>query len=45
VALAVKHQQLVRQVGVYIKDPLASSMASFNLTVALEEGTVFIFDS
>jgi hypothetical protein len=28
---------------VLIEDSLASSMASFNLTVALEEGAAFIF--
>jgi hypothetical protein len=31
---------------VFIEDPLANSMASFNFTtVALEEGATFIFDS
>jgi hypothetical protein len=29
----------------FIKDPLANLMASFNLTIALEEGTNFIFSS
>jgi hypothetical protein len=45
VGLAVKHRQLARQVGALIEDPLASSMASFNLTVAPEEGAAYIFGS
>jgi hypothetical protein len=43
VGLAVKCRQLARQVGVFIKDPLPNAMASFYLTVALEEGSTFIF--
>jgi hypothetical protein len=30
---------------VFIEDPLVNSMASFNLIVALEEGTIFVFGS
>jgi hypothetical protein len=37
---------LVRQVGVFIKDPPANSMASFNFTSAMpEEGMTFVFGS
>jgi hypothetical protein len=44
--LAAKRRQLVRQVGVLIKDPPEDSMASFNFTSAmLEEGTTFTFGS
>jgi hypothetical protein len=45
VGLTVKHRQLVRQVGAFIEDSLASWIASFNLTVTLEEGTTFVFGS
>jgi hypothetical protein len=46
VGLAVKHQQLECQVGVFIEDLPANSMASFNFTSAmLEESTTFTFDS
>jgi hypothetical protein len=44
--VAVKHRQLARQVGVFIKDPPENSMASFNFTsVVLDEGTTFTFGS
>jgi hypothetical protein len=46
VGVVVKHQQLVRQVGVFIEHPPENSMASFNFTsVVLDEGTTFIFGS
>jgi hypothetical protein len=46
VGLVVKYRQLARQVGVFIKDPMANSMASFNFTsTLLEEGTTFNFGS
>jgi hypothetical protein len=46
VGVAIKHQQLVRQVGVLIEDPLENLMASINFTsVVLDEGTTFIFGS
>jgi hypothetical protein len=45
----VKHRQLARQVGVFIKHPLENSMASLSFTsTMLDEGTTFIlggFDS
>jgi hypothetical protein len=44
--VAVKHRQLVRQVGVFIEHPPENSMASFNFTsVVLDEGMTFIFGS
>jgi hypothetical protein len=44
--VAVKHRQLVRQVGVFIEHPPENSMASFNFTSAvLDEGTTFVFGS
>jgi hypothetical protein len=44
--VAVKHRQLTRQVGVFIKDPPENSMASINFTSAvLNEGTTFTFGS
>jgi hypothetical protein len=46
VGLAVKPQQLARQEGVFIEDPPANSMATFNFTSAdLDEGTTFTFGS
>jgi hypothetical protein len=46
VGVAVKHQQLARQVGVFIEHPPENSMASFNFTsTVLDEGTTFIFGS
>jgi hypothetical protein len=46
VGVVVKHQQLARQVGVFIEHPLENSMASFNFTsTMLDEGTTFIFGS
>jgi hypothetical protein len=46
VGVAVKHQQLARQVGVFIKHPLENSMASLSFTsTMLDEGTTFIFGS
>jgi hypothetical protein len=46
VGVVVKHQQLARQVGVFIEHPLENSMASFNFTsVVLDERTTFIFSS
>jgi hypothetical protein len=44
--LPVKYQQPAHQIGVFIEDPPANSMASFNFTSAvLEEGTTFTFGS
>jgi hypothetical protein len=44
--MAVKHRQLVRQVGVFIKHPPENLMASFCFTsTVLDEGTTFIFGS
>jgi hypothetical protein len=44
--VAVKHQQLARQVEVFMEHPPENSMASFNFTsVVLDEGTTFIFGS
>jgi hypothetical protein len=44
VGLEVKHQQLARQVGVFIEHPPENLMSSFNFTSAmLDEGTTFIF--
>jgi hypothetical protein len=44
--VAVKHQQLARQVGVFIEHPPENSMASFNFSSAvLDEGTTFVFSS
>jgi hypothetical protein len=44
--VAIKHQQLARQVGVFIEHPSENSMASFNFTSAvLDEGTTLIFGS
>jgi hypothetical protein len=45
VGVAVKHRQLAHQVGVFIEDPLANLRASFNLSVALQEGTTSVFGS
>jgi hypothetical protein len=46
VSVAIKHRQLARQVGVFIKHPPENSMPSFNFTSAvLDEGTTFIFGS
>jgi hypothetical protein len=46
VGLAIKHQQLARQVGVLIKHPPENSMALFSFTsTVLDEGTTFIFGS
>jgi hypothetical protein len=46
VGVAVKYQQLARQVGVFIEHPPKNSMASFSFTSAvLDEGTTFIFSS
>jgi hypothetical protein len=46
VGVAVKYQQLARQVGVFIEHPSENSMASFNFTSAvLDKGTTFIFGS
>jgi hypothetical protein len=43
---AVKHRQLVCQVGVRIEGPPVNSMASFKFTSAvLHEGTTFVFGS
>jgi hypothetical protein len=44
--LTVKYRQLAHQIVLFIKDPLANSMATFNLTNAmLNEGTMFTFSS
>jgi hypothetical protein len=44
--VAVKHRQLVWQVGVFVEHPLENLMASFNFTnVVLDEGTTFTFGS
>jgi hypothetical protein len=44
--MLVKHQQLARQVEVFIKHPPENSMASLSFTSALlDEGTTFIFGS
>jgi hypothetical protein len=46
VGVVIKHQQLARQVVVFIEHPLENSMASFNFTsTVLDEGTTFIFSS
>jgi hypothetical protein len=42
----VKHRQLARQVGERVKDPPASSMASFKFTRSVpSQGTTFVFGS
>jgi hypothetical protein len=42
----VKYRQLVRQVGERVKDPPASSMASFQFTTSVPSlGTTFVFGS
>jgi hypothetical protein len=44
VGLAVKHQQLARQVGVFIEHPPVNLMASFCFTsTVLDQGTMFVF--
>jgi hypothetical protein len=44
--VTVKHQKLVRQVGVFIEDPPANSMTSFNFTsVVPDKSTTFVFSS
>jgi hypothetical protein len=44
--VAIKHRQLVLQVGVFIRHPLENSMVSFNfMSTVLDEGTTFVFDS
>jgi hypothetical protein len=44
--VAVKHQQLSRQVGVFIEHPLENLIASLSFTsTVLDEGTTFIFGS
>jgi hypothetical protein len=44
--MAIKHQQLARQVGVFIEHPPENSMASFSFaSTMLDEGTTFIFGS
>jgi hypothetical protein len=44
--MVVKHQQLARQVGVFIEHPLENSMASLRFTsTMLDEGTTLIFGS
>jgi hypothetical protein len=46
VGVAIKHRQLVRQVGVFIEHLLENSMASLSFTSnVLDEGTTFIFGS
>jgi hypothetical protein len=46
VGVAIKHQQMARQVGVFIEHPLVNSMASLSFTsTMLDEGTTFIFGS
>jgi hypothetical protein len=46
VGVAVKHRQLARQVGEFIKHPSKNSIASFDFTSAvLDKGTTFIFGS
>jgi hypothetical protein len=46
VGVAVKHQQMARQVGEFIEHPRENSMAFFNFTsTMLDEGTTFIFGS
>jgi hypothetical protein len=48
VGVAVKHQQLERQVGVFIEHTPENLMVSFNFTstsAMLDEGTTFIFSS
>jgi hypothetical protein len=46
VGVAVKHRQLVRQVGVFIEHPPKNSMASLNFTSAmLNVGTTFTFSA
>jgi hypothetical protein len=46
VSVAVKHRQLVRQVGVFIEHPPENSMAPLTFTsTMLDEGTTFIFGS
>jgi hypothetical protein len=44
--VAVKHQQSVHHLGVFIEHPLENSMASFSFTSTVpDEGTTFIFSS
>jgi hypothetical protein len=46
VGVAVKHRQLVHQVGVFTASPLENLMASLSCTsTMLDEGTTFIFSS
>jgi hypothetical protein len=46
VGVAVKHRQLVCQIGVFIEHPPENSRASFCFTsTVLDEGTSFIFGS
>jgi hypothetical protein len=46
VGVTVKHEQLARQVGVFIEHPPENSMASLSFTsTVLDEGTTFIFGS
>jgi hypothetical protein len=44
--VAVKHQQLARQIGAFIEHPLKNSMASLSFTsTVLDEGTTLVFGS
>jgi hypothetical protein len=44
--MAIKHRQLVRQVGVFIEHPSENSMVSLSFTsTVLDGGTTFIFGS
>ena len=43
--LPVKHRQLARQVGEFTDDPVMNSMANFNSTTMLNEGTTFVLGS
>jgi hypothetical protein len=44
--MAVKHRQLMRQVGVFIEHPPQNSMVSLSFTsTVLDEGTTFTFSS
>jgi hypothetical protein len=48
VDVAVKHRQLTRQVGMFIKHPLEDLMVSLSFistVLVLDEGTTFIFGS
>ena len=43
--LPVKHRQLTPTVGLLANDPVMNSMANFNSTTMLDEGTSFVLGS